>query len=106
MKFKQLFFFLQAFGRHLVMFNCSEQLQSSLLVRYLRGMVCSGIWACFENVDCLGSSVLSILGEHLSTIVTSLKCLKKFELSQYTARGISKTDTQRVCMPLWMLADQ
>ncbi|XP_029192398.2 LOW QUALITY PROTEIN: dynein heavy chain domain-containing protein 1-like [Acropora millepora] len=85
----------KAFGRHLVMFNCSEQLQSSLLVRYLRGMVCSGSWACFENVDCLGSSVLSILGEHLSTIVTSLKCLKKFELSQYTARGISKTDTRR-----------
>ena len=86
----------QAFGRHLVIFNCSEQLTNSMLVRYLYGMVSSGSWACFENVDCLGPGILSILGEHLSTIVTSLKCLKKFVLSQYTARGISKTDNQKV----------
>ena len=59
-------------------------------------MVSSGSWACLENVERLGSGVLSILGEHLSTIITSLKCLRKFVFSQYTARGFSKTDRQKV----------
>lgn len=80
------------------MFNCSDQLTTPMLVRYLFGMIRSGSWACFENVDCVGPGILSVLGEHLSNIRTSLKCLEKFVLSQYTARGFSKTDSQKVCL--------
>ncbi|XP_073235787.1 dynein heavy chain domain-containing protein 1-like [Porites lutea] len=84
----------KAFARHLVMFNCSEQLTNSMLVRFLYGMVRSGSWACFENVDCLGAGILSCLGQHLSTIRTSLKCLEKLVTTQYTARGFHKPGTQ------------
>lgn len=92
-----LWLFLQTLGRHLVMFNCSEQLTTAMFVRYLFGMVTSGSWACFENVDCVGPGILSIFGEHVSNIRTSLKCLEKFVFSQYTARGLSKTDNPKVC---------
>lgn len=85
------------------MFNCSEELTNSMLVRYLVGMVSSGSWACFENVDSLGAGVLSIFGEHLSTIKTSLKCLEKFAFSEYTARGISKADAQKVFFFLFVI---
>lgn len=78
------------------MFNCSEQLTNSMLVRFLYGMVRSGSWACFENVDCLGAGILSCLGQHLSTIRTSLKCLEKLVTTQYTARGFHKPGTQEV----------
>lgn len=79
------------------MFNCSEQLTASMLIRYLFGMIRSGSWACFENVDCVEPGILSILGEHLSIIRIAMKSLEKFVLSQYTARGLSKTDSQKVC---------
>ena len=78
------------------MFNCSEQLTNSMLVRFLYGMVRSGSWACFENVDCLGAGILSCLGQHLSTIRTSLKCLEKLVTTQHTARGFHKPGTQEV----------
>lgn len=78
------------------MFNCSEQLTNSMLVRFLYGMVRSGSWACFENVDCLGPGILSCLGQHLSTIRTSLKCLEELVTTQYTARGFHKPGTQEV----------
>ena len=78
------------------MFNCSEQLTNSMLVRFLYGMVRSGCWTCFENVDCLGAGILSCLGQHLSTIRTSLKCLEKLVTTQYTARGFHKPGTQEV----------
>lgn len=80
-----------------MVFNCSEQLTSAMLVRYLFGMIRSGSWACFENIDCVGPGILSIFGEHLSNIKISLKCLEKFVLSQYSARGFAKTDSQKVC---------
>ena len=85
------------------MFNCSEQLTNPMLVRYLFGMISSGSWACFENVDSLGAGVLSILGEHLSAIRTSLRCLGKYMLSQYAVRGISKTDNKKVCFDSCLL---
>lgn len=78
------------------MFNCSEQLTNSMLVRFLYGMIRSGSWVCFENVDCLGAGILSCLGQHLSTIRTSLKCLEKLVWTQYTTRGFHKQGTQEV----------
>ena len=78
------------------MFNCSEQLTNSMLVRFLYGMARSGSWACFENVHCLGAGILSCLGQHLSTIRTSLKCLEKLVTTQYTARGFHNPGTQEV----------
>ena len=94
---KRCFLIFQTLGRHLVVFNCSEQLTSAMLVRYLFGMIRSGSWTCFENVDCVGPGILSTFGEHLSNIRISLKCLEKFVLSQCTAGRYAKTDDQKVC---------
>ena len=90
-------FVSQTLGRHLLVFNCSEQLTSAMFIRYLFGMIRSGSWTCFENVDCVGPGILSTFGEHLANIRISLKCLEKFVLSQYTARRYNKTDNQQVC---------
>ena len=79
-----------------MMFNCSEQLTSAMLVRYLFGMIQAGSWACFENVDCVNLGVLSVFGEHLATIRMSLKCLEKVVHTQYTAKGIATVDKKTV----------
>ena len=93
----------------MVVFNCSEQPTTSMFVRYLFGMVRSGSWACFENVDCVEPGILSFLGEHLASIRTSMKALERIVVSQYTARGISKIDNLEVvgfCYALFFVAFQ
>lgn len=87
----------QTLGRHLVVFNCSEQLTSAMLVQYLFGMIRSGSWSCFENVDCVEPGILSSFGEHLSNIRISLKCLEKFVVSPHTVRRCARADDQKVC---------
>ena len=93
----------------MVVFNCSEQPTTSMFVHYLFGMIRSGSWACFENVDCVEPGILSFLGEHLASIRTSMKALERIVVSQYTARGISKTDNLEVvgfCYALFSVAFQ
>ncbi|EDO49395.1 predicted protein, partial [Nematostella vectensis] len=63
----------KALGRHQVMFDCTEALVSSMLVRFLTGMLLSGSWVCFEDIDLVSPGVLSLFAQHLNKIHQSLK---------------------------------
>ncbi|XP_048580282.1 dynein heavy chain domain-containing protein 1 isoform X3 [Nematostella vectensis] len=78
----------KALGRHQVMFDCTEALVSSMLVRFLTGMLLSGSWVCFEDIDLVSPGVLSVFAQHLNKIHQSLKYVVRAIDNQYGIRGV------------------
>ena len=54
-------FVSKVMGRHLVTFNCAEATNMSILSRLLSGMVQSGSWVMFNNLNCMTEGNLSII---------------------------------------------
>jgi hypothetical protein len=73
---------------------------SSVVKRMLTGMILSGSWVCFEDAHKLSQSMLSILGDYLSTVRQAYQCLLMNKNSQYKVRGQTK-DASKVRGP-WL----
>lgn len=77
-------------GRHLVFYNCSQSMASSVVKRMLTGMILSGTWVCFEDAHKLSQLMLSILGDYLGSVRQAYQCLMMNRNNQYLVRGQSK----------------
>ena len=81
-------------GRHLVFYNCSQSMATSVVKRMLTGMILSGSWVCFEDAHKLSQLMLSILGDYLTSVRQAYQCLRMNENNQYLVRGHTKNVTK------------
>lgn len=77
-------------GRHLVFYDCSQSMASSVVKRMLTGMILSGSWVCFEDAHKLSQLMLSILGDYLGRVRQAYQCLVMNKNNQYLVKGRSK----------------
>lgn len=59
-------------GKQFVLYNCTESLDMTAIVKILAGAVSTGAWACFDEFNRLAQGVLSVLAKHILTIQTEL----------------------------------
>ncbi|XP_028405416.1 dynein heavy chain domain-containing protein 1-like isoform X2 [Dendronephthya gigantea] len=76
-------------GRHLVFYNCSRSMATSVITRMLTGMILSGSWVCFKDPHKLSQLMLSILGDYLGCVRQAYHCLMANKNNQYQVRGQS-----------------
>ena len=76
-------------GRHLVFYDCSHSMASSVVKRMLTGMILSGSWVCFEDAHKLSQLMLSILGDYLGRVGHAYQCLMMNRNNQYLVKGRS-----------------
>eukprot|EP01135_Chromosphaera_perkinsii_P007354 Nk52_evm2s805 gene=Nk52_evmTU2s805 len=60
-------------GNYTVVFNCTEQIDHVVLGRMIKGIVQSGSWGCFDAIQAVKGSVLSVFAEQLKCIFAALK---------------------------------
>lgn len=62
----------RAVGRANHVFNCSEGLDMNSVAKFLTGVICTGMWICFDEFNLMGEDVLSVIAKQILTIQTAL----------------------------------
>ena len=55
----------KALGRFCIVFNCSEQIEVSLIERLFRGVCYQGAWTCLDEFNRIDVEVLSVIAQQL-----------------------------------------
>eukprot|EP00106_Octopus_bimaculoides_P016653 XP_014784095.1 PREDICTED: dynein heavy chain domain-containing protein 1-like [Octopus bimaculoides] len=84
--------FARLYGQCLFTICCSPLLTCVHIVQYLTGLLTSGCWALFDNVNRIPTDVMYIMSQHLDHIQSVLRDLQLVQNSQYTIRGQPKFD--------------
>ncbi len=62
----------KALGMFCVVFNCSEQITSSIMSKLFSGLAQSGCWACLDEFNRIDIEVLSVIAQQLQIIRAAL----------------------------------
>jgi len=60
-------------GKLVMVFNCSEGLESKSIARMFSGLVQTGGWGCFDEFNRIEVEVLSVIATQISTIFNALR---------------------------------
>jgi dynein heavy chain len=55
----------KALGRFCIVFNCSEQLEITIIERLFRGVCCLGAWTCLDEFNRIDIEVLSVIAQQM-----------------------------------------
>ncbi|ELU01783.1 hypothetical protein CAPTEDRAFT_107817, partial [Capitella teleta] len=61
--------FSRCLGRPFFPFNCTRFLTHDVLCDIFKGLASTGAWVCFNGLNQLSASLLSILSQHLSSLL-------------------------------------
>ena len=63
----------RSFGHALYKFNCTKSMDYYGLQDIFRGMASTGSWICFNSLNCLDPSVLSVFSQLINTVLEALR---------------------------------
>ena len=66
----------RSFGHSLYKFNCTRSMDYCGLQDIFRGMASTGCWICFNNLNHLDPSVLSVFAQLITTVFEALRAGK------------------------------
>ncbi|XP_049633509.1 dynein axonemal heavy chain 14 [Suncus etruscus] len=58
----------KSLGKHCVVFNCFENLDYKITKNFFLGIVQSGAWCCFDELEKINTEVLSVIASQIRTI--------------------------------------
>ena len=62
-----------ALGRAVWVFNCSEQMNHTVLGRIFKGLSLTGSWGCFDEFNRISTAVLSIVSTQFRTLTDAMR---------------------------------
>lgn len=62
----------KALGRFCIVFNCSEQIEVSLISRLFRGICSQGAWTCLDEFNRIDIEVLSVIAQQLLEVKVAM----------------------------------
>lgn len=75
-KFEVVHELSRSFGHSLYKFNCTRSMDYCGLQDIFRGMASTGCWICFNNLNHLDPSVLSVFAQLITTVFEALRAGK------------------------------
>lgn len=54
-------------------FNSLSDLDHTAIAKYLKGIVASGAWVCFEDINRIDHHTLSVIGQYIRSIILALR---------------------------------
>eukprot|EP00736_Rhodelphis_marinus_P005351 Rmarinus@m.11280 len=60
-------------GRPVFVFNCGQHMDTKTLGTLFKGFAMTGAWGCFDEINRLGSEVLSVMSMQLKTILDAIR---------------------------------